>query len=114
MDGWHVLLNKTSGNIESVFSGTPTPEQLSRFDVIDVGDTKPNFAVVYWDNTLRTFMPRPLQQFVDRLDDLAANPDWQTINNRLTAGQRPLLRNLMTRMLGNRRMRLSDEPVDPE
>lgn len=62
-----------------------------------------------WDETTRTFIPRPLKILVDRFnEDLLTHVEFvqfQNVYNKLNPGQQKQVRNDLIKWLGNRRFR---------
>lgn len=116
---WQGLVDKQTGELRSV--GTVLADDAaSRFDVVDLGDAPPDFAVVDWDAPTRTLKPRPAPVLLDRLDDievwLQVNTDFQAVWGTLSAARKTQIRTgiraVLVRALGARRFRQTDERAE--
>ncbi|KKK55825.1 hypothetical protein LCGC14_3070680 [marine sediment metagenome] len=87
----------------------PMPPQ---FTVIDIGTSPADNTM--WDETTRTFIPRPPKVFVDRLEDLRNRPAFKQVWNTLNQNQRDAMRQALIWILGKARFRPEgqSEPIE--
>ncbi len=110
---WFVLYHRDTGHPVSQSSEPPDSikEGLAVVEFLE----RPSDDLM-WDDASRLFVARPQHKFVDRLDDLKADPDFMGIWRRLSDTQRTRLRRVLIRLLGGARYRRDDQPfgVMPE
>ena len=122
---WYGLVDPATGELKSVGTIAMFPDgNLNAFDgiydVIEFGETAPNFATHLWSTVLRQLVVRPAPIIVSRLDDfeawLLADPDflvvWNALNATRKAQVRLGLRRILTRMLGAQATRHESEPPE--
>jgi len=105
---WYAVVESTTGRLLSL--GDVRPEVRPGQTIVEIGATLPDLGQRMWDEASRTFILRPVPVFVDRLDDLPADPDFAIVWSKLTGVQRTALRTALARLLGDYRMRRDDEP----
>jgi hypothetical protein len=111
---WYVAYDTATGRLESE-SDTEIAARTGK-TVLQLAD-RPNINAngVMWDESTRTFIARPLKVLIDRLEDIQTNPnfaDFMTAYNTLSAANKTRLRNMVIRLLGSRRWRNQNEPVE--
>ena len=124
---WYVLISP-AGDPASI-SSVPIPNPPSGWTVKEVtADGQPDvgewwdpvaggtvMAARRWDRATAAWTTLITPQVVDRvLDDLAADAALVQVWQRLTVDQRAALRARLAQLLGRRRYRYSNEPVDME
>lgn len=116
---WTALADKATGRLVSI--GTRLADDAAtRYDLIPLGETPPDWSVSMWDAATRTVVARPPIVWADRLDDIEArflaDVDFMAVYNTLTAGRKTTLRTGIRRVLltalGPYRMRQSTETVE--
>jgi hypothetical protein len=122
---WYVLINQ-AGDPASI-SSAPIPSPPVGMTVVEIESPgQPNveewfdpvsggaiLAPKSWDRAAKAWTTLIVPQIVDRvLGDLAADPLLVEMWSRLTTAQRTALRTRLSTLLGRRRYRYSNEPVD--
>lgn len=116
---WQALIDKASGDLVSV--GTVlAADAAERFDVLDLGDERPDGEAAIWDRDSRSFVARPAPVLLDRLDDVEArlqsDPDFRAVWDNLSAARRTQvragIRAVLAVLLGARRFRREGERVE--
>ena len=99
---WFCYFETVSGRLVSHGSvpTVPTPGDLT---VVDVG-SRPTDSLM-WDEATRAWVARPAKVLVDRLQDLADDPELSAVWTQLTPTQRTALRNRLIRLFGRYRWR---------
>ena len=119
MAAWQALVDWATGDLVSV--GTVlAPDAAERFQVILLGDERPDREAVVWDRAERSFVARPAPVLLDRLDDvearLQADPDFRAVWDGLSAARKTQVRSgiraVLTALLGARRFRREGDPVE--
>lgn len=113
---WFLIYDTATGRLESECDTEITAKAGKT--VLHLAD-RPNISAggVTWDTVTRTFIPRPAKVLIDRLDDIQTNSnfaDFMTVYNSLNTANKTRLRNMIIRLLGNRRYRASLEAVELE
>ena len=97
----HVIVDTTTGRLTNV--GTVAPARVDASETALTFDrAMPDFATEMWDTDTRTFIARPAAVLVDRLDDLAADPDFIRVTADLNAARQADLRAALIRWIGPR------------
>lgn len=112
---WYYIYRTDSGRLASETSFDPLP--LPAGFAYLAREERANLAVVMWDEATRDFVARPVPVIVDRLQDLISDVgyvDFKTAWNGLTATNKTKLAGALTRLLGPRRYRQSDEAIELE
>jgi hypothetical protein len=106
---WFAVYESGTGRLVSVAQtvADPLPAGLA---AAELGQRPADSQM--WDTTTRTFVARPAKVIVDRLQDLADDPELSAVWTRLTATQRTALRNRLIRLLGQYRFRSQATGVD--
>jgi hypothetical protein len=122
---WFGVVQPSSGELlslgtEAMFPNGDINAFVGRFDRVDFGETRPDFAVKRWNVTTRALEDRPLPVLISRLDDieawLQADADWVAVWTSLNAARRTQirtgLRRILTRLMGPRTMREENEQAE--
>jgi hypothetical protein len=125
---WYGLVNATTGDLvsvgtETMFEGGTAPQsgtQYQGYDVLEFGETGPNWSTLQWQPSTRTVVPRPAPVLISRLDDieawLQADPDWLAVWNTLSQARRTQirtgLRRILNRVMGPQQWRGESETVE--
>jgi len=109
---WYAVYSSATGRLVSV--GQVVADPLPGDQVASLLAGRPGDEEM-WNEGARLFVARPAKVPVDRLQDLATNPDYaefQTAYNALSAANRQRLTNALMRLLGRARYRAVGEPVE--
>lgn len=113
MEQWYAVHKYETGQLLSITTVVA--------DVLPVDCTATQLPVdplahgLVWEANTRSFIGVQPEPLVDRLQDLLQSPrysDFMMMWNSLLPAQRQALRNALIRLLGSRRFRVEDEPVD--
>jgi hypothetical protein len=112
---WYAIYNTANGALESIGSSDEMPSipNKTTLELVE----RPDLSAVMWDEVTRSFIARPAKVLIDRLNDIQTNPnfaDFMTVYNGLNATNKTRLRNMIIRLLGNRRYRSQSESVEIE
>ncbi len=110
---WYAVCDKTTGILAGVGTvlADPLPPALEAIAL----PARPDFSVSFWNVATKAFVARPAIVWIDRLDDLIADPDFAAVWSSLNAAKRTQMRTACIRLIGGRRMRQSEESwiIDP-
>lgn len=104
---WYCYYDDTGRLVSQGSLDTPAPDGLTRLEL----PAKPPDSQM-WDESTRSFVPRPAKVLVDRLQDLADDPELVAVWQQLTVAQRQVLRDRLGRLLGQYRYRNEAQPQD--
>ena len=111
---WYALYDVTTGELLSVGTVLPIPP-----DTIPAGTAllaltgQPDFTLILWDTTTRTFVPRPPPPLVDRAyDDLPVDASLAGVWAALDPTNTEALLSRIALLLGSWRYRLDFQNVD--
>lgn len=106
---WYYLHEATTGRLVSVTSVAPSvlPDGITSVE-LSLGPSNTQM----WDESSRTFISRPLEVLVDRIQDLANDSVLAAVWTRLTVAQRQVLRDRLALLLGPYRLRNSNDGVN--
>jgi hypothetical protein len=107
---WFAVYVTTTGELYSVGSvvADPLPGIYTALEL----ERQPDLAVVMWDTTTRTFVPRPPDPPVDRVADLLADGTLTSAWASLSGPDSTAMQTRIGTMLGPYRYRSSIEPID--
>ena len=109
---WFAVHETLTGRLLSIGEADLPPVRTGYTSILLAGPI--DLSIQMWDETTRTFVPRPPRVFVDRLDDLLTSPvysDLQTAYNGLNPANRARVRDALIRLLGGQRLRKQSDAV---
>jgi hypothetical protein len=110
---WYAIYQSSDGRLVSIGEAESQPVIAGMVALPLAG--KPDLKPLMWDEATRAFVVRPAKVLVDRLDDIAGNPNYQDFLDAyqaLSAANRTKLRNAVIRLLGSKRFRAVQEGVE--
>ena len=118
---WYFFIATSNGDLVSEGSTIPEGIDTTVYEIRDVG-TRPDWTVKAWNPSLKTLYDRPLPILIDRLDDIQArfliDADFAAVWGALNAARRTQLRTgtgrVLASLLGARRFRQENDPVEVE
>lgn len=106
---WAALYRTDTGALVSV--GTVVTGELPPGTAVLPLADRPSDSEM-WDESSRTFVPRPAKVLVDRMDDLIDDPEFAPLWASLNTGRRSRMRAVLARLLGRRRYRAAGETME--
>jgi hypothetical protein len=116
---WNFFINKETGDLVSEGENVPPGINTDIYEVRDVGE-RPDWTTKVWDPATKQLVDRPVPILIDRLDDIQArflaDPDfaavWATLNATRKTQLRTGIMRVLAQLIGSRRWRQEDEPVE--